>query len=376
MSTLIISPFTPHNGTGRGLRTVGVARALARAGEVEIAYVRFDGLEPSTALAAEPRVKLRALDASRGGRRAVLYSRARRRGTPRAYARGISPELVEAARSAGGYERVIADGPTAAAALLVGAAEQPFVYNAHNLESGFRFALETSQQDYGTQEALERFERNIITRGEEAWFPTSRDVESAARLAPEAILRYVPNVIDVNAIREVVPTGSCRIVFVADRSYQPNRDACGYLISEVMPILWRSIPEATLALVGRGPAGADVDDPRIETLGFVERLSDVYESADAAVVPLLEGGGSPLKLIEAMAYGLPVVATAAAVRGLDGAEAGQHFLLGDDPDGFAEAVAQVLRGEHGHLGRQARALVEDRYSIEALAEILGSPVRS
>jgi polysaccharide biosynthesis protein PslH len=371
MATLIVSPFTPHCGSGSGLRTVGVARALARSGDVEVAYVPFDGFEPAEELVAEPRVTLRALHPSRGGRRAALYARARLRRTPRGFARGISPELVNAARAAGRGDRVVADGPTAASAFLAGGVDRPFVYNAHNVESSFRFTFNAAEQFYGSQARLEQFERAILMRGEESWLPTTRDVESAAQLAPGATLRYVPNVVDVKSIREVVPTGSSRIVFVADRGYEPNQNAAEFLTSEVMPILWRSVPEATLLLAGRGP-DTGARDSRVETLGFVDELADVYEAADVAVIPLLEGGGSPLKLIEAMAYGLPVVATSVAVRGLESAEAGRHFLLGDDPATLADALAQVLRGEHDGLGQRARALAEEHYSIEALAEILGA----
>ena len=58
-------------------------------------------------------------------------------------------------------------------------------------------------------------------------------------------------------------------------------------------------------------------DPRVEALGFVDDLASVYASARCAVVPLLQGGGTPLKLIEALAYGLPVIATPRAVAGLE-----------------------------------------------------------
>ena len=70
MPTLIVSPFTPRPGSGRGLRTVGVARALACLDDVEIAYVEFDGTRVAEPLADDARVTLRALHAARGVRRA------------------------------------------------------------------------------------------------------------------------------------------------------------------------------------------------------------------------------------------------------------------------------------------------------------------
>jgi glycosyltransferase involved in cell wall biosynthesis len=113
-----------------------------------------------------------------------------------------------------------------------------------------------------------------------------------------------------------------------------------------------------------------VQDPRIEALGYVDNLADVYSAATCAVVPLLEGGGSPLKLIEALAYGLPVVATHRAAASVEGAVNGTHFLEANDAEAFAEALAEVLTGAYAELGQNGRRLVETGYSIEALVELL------
>jgi glycosyltransferase involved in cell wall biosynthesis len=88
------------------------------------------------------------------------------------------------------------------------------------------------------------------------------------------------------------------------------------------------------------------------------------------VIPLLSGGGSPLKFVEALAYGSAIVATPAAARGIE-AQAGRDYLEAADPQGFAAAVASVLRGERPDLRRSARELAEDRYSIESLRARLG-----
>ena len=84
------------------------------------------------------------------------------------------------------------------------------------------------------------------------------------------------------------------------------------------------------------------------------------------MVPLLTGGGSPLKFVEALAYGLPVVATPHAAAGLEAARAGEHYLEADGPEAFADALADIL--EHGapDLASRGRALAESNYSIEAL----------
>src|ERR1019366_3459247 len=113
-------------------------------------------------------------------------------------------------------------------------------------------------------------------------------------------------------------------------------------------------------------------DPRVEAVGFVEELSVAYAGARCALVPLLQGGGSPLKLIEALAYGLPVLATHRAAAGLELRD-GEHLLLADGGEAFAAALIRILRGGAPDLGQRGRELVAERYSIEALSSLLASP---
>jgi glycosyltransferase involved in cell wall biosynthesis len=370
VATLIVTPFTPREGSGRGLRTIAVARALARLDEVEIAYVEFDGSQPAASLAAEGTISLRRLQATRGLPRLAAYARARVCGTPRPFARGVSRELVGAVGRETSFSRVVADGPTAAAALILVAQHPRVVYNAHNLESQLRPALSSGAREYGGTVRLSAFERELMTRALETWMPTQREVAAASTLAPGGAFRYVPNVIDVRAIHPVAPNiKSGRILFVADFSYEPNRNAARFLLDEVMPRLWRTLPTARLALAGRSLELAATDE-RVEVLGFVDRLELEYAASASAVVPLRESGGSPLKFIEAMAYGIPVVATQAAAAGLDAAVEGVHFLGADSADAFAEALAAVFSGEGEDVGRNGRMLVEAEYSMEALVECL------
>lgn len=370
MTTLVVTPFTPHAKSGRGLRTVGVIRALARSDDVEVAYVEFDGTDPDSTLESDPRISLVRLQASRGLRRAVSYGRARAAGVPRSLARGVSAELVAAGRGAHAYDRVVADGPTAAAALILVGADEGVIYNAHNVESGFRATLSSVRRDYGSPERLRRFEQNLISRALETWLPSRQDVRSAQVLAPEGRFRYVPNVVDVAAIDVVPRARSSRVLFVADFSYEPNANAARFLVDEVMPRLWARVPAAELALVGRDLELRPPTDPRIHVRGFVPSLDEEYGKAACVVVPLLQGGGSPLKMIEAMAFGLPVVATPLAGAGLEEALAGVHYLEADGADLLAGALATACDGESEAVGRAGRTLAESAYSIDALARVI------
>ncbi len=285
----------------------------------------------------------------------------------------MSPELASAATALAhepGRGRVIADSPTAAAALARLGRRRAVIYNAHNLESSFRHELDS--RGLGTPARLAAFERRLLLGAAESWFPSHADVARAGELAPGAKLRYVPNVVDVSAIDPVtVQPGARRVLLVADYTYEPNRRAAQFLVEEVLPLLWAEHPDAELALVGRGLPELRSDDRRVEVLGFVEGLRAVYASAACAVVPTHQGGGSSLKFIEALAYGVPVVATPRAASGLE-VLPGRDYLGASTASEFAEQVAAVLRGEAVRIARRGRELAERKYSIEALAEAIAT----
>jgi glycosyltransferase involved in cell wall biosynthesis len=277
---------------------------------------------------------------------------------------------------------VVADGPIAAAALTRMARQRPVIYNAHNLESGFRHELEPAGNvSSGRHRMLRSFERRLLARSYESWMVSEADLAAARELCPTANLRYVPNVVDVAAITPVTPAldkqitpvspapGERRAVFVASFAYEPNRNGLRFLLDEVFPRVWAELPDARLALVGGGLDQAPSDDPRVETHGFVENLAATYARASCVVIPLLQGGGTPLKFVEALAYGLPIIATPRAAAGLDVRD-GEHCLIAQDGESFAAAIVRVLRDGAPELGRRGRELAAERYSIETLGELL------
>ncbi len=366
-----MTTHTPVLRSGQALRTYGVARALAAHGGLTLLYARFGAAEPDAAFRAIPGVELCEVVPSRGARRALAYASARLSGVPAGFARGVSGELAsEAMRLAGAPDRgrVIADGPIAAAALVSLAHRRPVIYNAHNLESGFRHELSAS--DNRERASMRAFERGLLARSSESWMVSEAEVAAAQELCPSASLRYVPNVIDVDAIAPVAPLASARrVLFVASFAYEPNRNGVRFLLDEVFPRVWAELPDARLTLVGAGLTEPPSGDPRVETLGFVEDLRAAYASASCAVVPLLQGGGTPLKFIEALAYGLPVIATPQAASGLEVRD-GEHCVIAGDGDRFAAALVRVLRDDDAELGGHGRELVAERYSIEALSRLL------
>jgi polysaccharide biosynthesis protein PslH len=359
---VFLTSYVPNRSNGRGVRSCGVIAALARLGEVEVVYVPHGGGSPAADLEADERVTLRRLEPTRGAARLATAAWATGAGATWDLARAVSPEVMKAARGSSPGARLIADGPTAAAAVLPLSRRHEAVYLAHNLESSFRGGPR-----------LARFERRVLSSFGESWMATPTDVDAARDLAGKgARLRYVPNVVDVAGLPAPGPRpGNQVAIFVGDFTYGPNRQGLDYLVNEVMPAVWRDLPEASVNVVGRGldqpPA-----DPRVRALGFVDDLDAAYAQADAALVPLLEGGGSPLKFVEALAHGIPVVATDHAAALIGHGRSGEHFLSAADTESFAAALVSVLRGEAGEVGPNGRALADQFLSVEALARELGA----
>ncbi len=399
---LLITAHTPALGSGRGLRTYGITRALASHRPLDVLYVAFGAPAPDQAFLHIEGASFHRVEPSRGRARLQAYLRALLSGVPSDYARAVSPELIAAASAMAaesGRGRVIADGPTAAAALLRLSKARPVIYNAHNLESAFRHELHDRDDDRAgivrrlralvRRSMLSCFERRILSSFSESWMVSAADIAGARQLCRKARLRYVPNVVDVEAIeaaRARVGAGAhmrsrsspdsgqtgtlgANLVFVANFAYGPNRSALRFLLEQVMPRVWSALPSTRLTLVGGGLAQPPNDDERICAAGFVEDLGKLYAAADCAVVPLLQGGGSPLKLLEALAFGVAVVATPKAVAGLEVTD-GVHCLVAGEAAEFARAIETVLSGGAPALGQQGHELVERSYSVEALSRML------
>jgi glycosyltransferase involved in cell wall biosynthesis len=156
------------------------------------------------------------------------------------------------------------------------------------------------------------------------------------------------------------------LLFVGNLTYQPNVEAAGWLVEEILPRV-RARLDRPVTVVLAGPHHAELG-PRlsregVELTGFVPHLESLYAHADAVVVPLTLGGGTRIKLLEAFAYGVPVVASSAAAAGLEVSNR-RHLLLADDPDQAAAAVEEIVtdRALAAGLAAQAHRLVRDRYS--------------
>jgi glycosyltransferase involved in cell wall biosynthesis len=354
------------------MRTYTCIRALAMLGPVDLVYVPHDTDEPSAPYLEIENLEFHKIEPSRGVRRAALYASKRLQGIPARCCRGTSPELIavgEELAQRPDRGRVIVADANSATAMIPMARRRPVIYNAQNFEPDY--VLSRIGNDALARAMRRRYERKLISLAAETWMVSRVDVESARRLVPGANVRYVPNVVDVDAIAAKTITrpaaGGTQVLMVGDFTYPPNRNGRELLVDRVLPLVWQSLPEARLKIAGRGMGDWQAPDPRIEVAGFVDSLAGLYAQADCVVVPITEGAGSPVKFIEALAYGVPVVATPKAARGLD-VVAGVHYREGSDAATLAQAIVEVLRDGGAQMAAEGRRLAEREHSIESLAE--------
>lgn len=208
--------------------------------------------------------------------------------------------------------------------------------------------------------ALRALERKIV-----ATFDVTTVVSEAdARLLPPANALVVRNGWDPTAA-PLPPAPDPVAAFVALMGWKPNEDAALWLCRAIWPKVRARVPDATLLLVGREPSETlrAESGPGIEITGTVPDVRPYLERARVGLAPLRAGGGSRLKVLEALDAGRPVVATTKGIEGLDDL-VGSGVVVADEPEQVASAIADLLsdpaRAES--LGLQGRAAVAERHS--------------
>jgi glycosyltransferase involved in cell wall biosynthesis len=203
-----------------------------------------------------------------------------------------------------------------------------------------------------------RFDHTVVVSQEEKRLLQRGD--------PTLPVTVVENGVDTRACRPLEPAGDDGgMIFVGTLGYPPNSAAAVYFCEKILPRIRREVPHAHLTVVGGNPPARL---RRLAGEGFLTvtgRVPDVtphYRDSAVSVVPLRAGGGTRLKILEAMALGRPVVSTSLGCEGLDVTD-GRHLLIADSPEEFAAKVGLLLKSPRRRqdLAEEARLLVEKTY---------------
>lgn len=187
-------------------------------------------------------------------------------------------------------------------------------------------------------------------------------------------ITVIPTGVDVGYFQPV-PTEETpdSLVFTGSMDWLPNEDAIFYFVEAILPLIKEQHPSVSLEVVGRNPSrrlqGLLETEKSVHLTGWVEDIRPFLARGSVCIVPLRIGGGTRLKIFEAMAMGKAVVSTAVGAEGLP-VQTGQNILLADTPNDFAASVASLLRDscQRRRLGTAARRLVLENYSWRKVAE--------
>lgn len=217
---------------------------------------------------------------------------------------------------------------------------------------------------------LRRYERRACRAADRVVAVSETDAEMLRRLVPGLDPAVVPNGVDVaHYTAEVQPLGDGPtrrdVVFTGKMDFRPNVDAALWFVQEVLPLVRRESPKTRFWIVGKDPhprLAPLADEPAVELTGWVEDTRPYFAGAGVYAIPLRIGGGTRLKVLEAMAMGKAIVSTRLGCEGFD-LEPGQELVVADTPADFAAAVLVLLRNpEHRErLGRAARRFAGSRY---------------
>jgi glycosyltransferase involved in cell wall biosynthesis len=223
---------------------------------------------------------------------------------------------------------------------------------------------------------LRREELGAYRDADGVYLCSAEDERRLLDLIPGTRTAVVPNAADVDYYqpRPVDPPADGRtVVFFGLLSYAPNVDGVIYFVQKIWPRIAEARPEACLKIIGGKPPRSLqlLAGPRVELTGFVSDLRPHLAAAAAVVVPLRLGGGTRLKIVEAMAMGKAIVSTTLGAEGIK-AIPGRDLFIEDQPEAFADAVNRLLADPElaARIGQAARSLAVQRYSWSGAARAL------
>ncbi len=218
---------------------------------------------------------------------------------------------------------------------------------------------------------LMRYEADLMQRTAYTVAMSEQDKAALYQINPAASLLIVPNGVDLTAYSQFKGTSiAYDLVFTGKMDFRPNIDAVLWFGQQVLPLIQTQRPETTFAIVGQRPhPRLDIlaNMPTITITGYVDDTRPYIAGAMVYVAPLRVGGGTRLKILEAMSMSKPIVSTSVGAEGFPVTN-GQELVLADDPQTYAQAVLDLLNNplRRNQLGQAGLAFAQANYGWDAL----------
>jgi len=263
-------------------------------------------------------------------------------------------------------------------ARVLRAGAKRLVLDLHNVDSAWHHSMAGSE--HGLPAFGHRRFAGSALQFERQWLPEFDDILTTSRSDAALVQGIVPDVrvsVYPNALPYVaLPPRAERqeVVFSGNLEYPPNIRAVQFFHDKIWPALQSRWPELRWKILGKNPGplrGLAALDPRIEFTGFVQDAVAALAQSQVAIVPVLAGSGTRIKILEAWAARTPVVSTTIGAEGLECGDR-EHLLLADDPERFTAAVSELLAlpDDRARIGAAGRRLYEEQYTWQAAWKVL------
>ena len=228
----------------------------------------------------------------------------------------------------------------------------PCVLFQHNVESALWQRMATTESNplrklsYTLEAArMSRYERRTLARFHHIIAVSENDRQQMLEMDPTCDITVVPTGVDTQQFKVAPPSSAAppRIVFTGSMDWEPNIDAVEYFCAQIWPRVLAEFPDAIFQIVGRSPFAKvqRLASKSVQVTGTVPSVTDYLRDATVVIVPLRIGGGTRLKIYEAMAMGKALVSTSIGAEGL-AFQNGRDLLLADDASSFADAILLLL----------------------------------
>ncbi len=256
------------------------------------------------------------------------------------------------------------------------------VLDHHNIESHMMFRRASTETNfikkvYFYQEALkiQRYEKKYCPDFNLHITCSHLDSKRLQEIIPKANIVDIPNGVDTNYFK---PDDSATqtpnsLIFTGGLDWYPNKKAILFFIREVWPTLNKKVPDICVNIIGKNPpqelVALSKNDSRVKLHGFVDDIRDYMNAAQVYVCPIDDGGGTKLKILDALAMSKSIVANPVACEGIDVSN-NSDVLFAQTPDDYIEKIMYLFSNpsESKRIGKNSRKLIESKYSYDIIGK--------
>jgi len=269
----------------------------------------------------------------------------------------------------------------------------PFIVDEHNVECLILRRLADKEANpfkkallIREYKAMARLEKDVCLKAHRILVVSEKDAGNLKAVCGRDVrTEVIPNGVDVSYFYPSAPTPMVEtssrpeeiLVFTGSMDWLPNSDAIIYFCRQILPLIWEKKPDVRLYVVGKNPPSAvkqlAFSDKRIVVTGGVPDVRPYVAAAKAFIVPLRIGGGTRLKILEAMSMGKPVISTTIGAEGIQTKD-GLDIILADEPGDFAKKTVALLESAdvRKEISSAGRKLVQEHYDWQVVGRRLVS----